>query len=176
MIQSQQSYSVCSFTFLILHTSTLQTSSWLSSFLRGLSQGYEAEPYPVWVFAGSCTLWRVSRQLQKGSQREMGTGAIQFTTKDSSKSGPDLKKLLKLHSFPKPPDSAFIPSKSSKQSMLQALTTLVSSNPAHMLNLFQMWGNTLPPGPNSRFRHSWSLIGIYYFCFKECHVHYSTGD
>lgn len=118
MIQSHQPYSVCSFTFLILHTSTLQTSSQLSSFLGGLRQGYEAEPYPIYVFTGSCTLWWVRRQLQKGSQIETGTSAIQFMTKDSSKSGPDLKKLLKLHGFPKLSDSTFIPSKSSKWSML----------------------------------------------------------
>lgn len=126
MIQSQQSYSVCSFTFLILHTSTLPTSSQLSSFPGGLRQGYEAEPYPSQTFTGSCTLWRVWRRLQKGSQREMGTGAIQFMTKDSSESGPDLKKLLKLHCFPKPADW-FYTLQILKQSPLTALPTLVSS-------------------------------------------------
>lgn len=114
MIWSQQSYSICSFTSLILHTSTLPTSSQLSSFPGGLRQGYEAEPYPSQTFTGSCTLWRVWRQLQKGSQRETGTGAFQFMTKGSSKSRPDLAKLLKWHCFPKPADSIFMPSKSSK--------------------------------------------------------------
>lgn len=126
MIQSQRSYSVYSFTFLILHTSTLPTSSQLSSFPGGLRQGYEAEPYPSQTFTGSCTLWRVRRRLQKGSQREMGTGAIQFMTKDSSESRPDLKKLLKLHCFPKPADW-FYTLQILKQSPLTALPTLVSS-------------------------------------------------
>lgn len=70
MICSQQSYSVCSFTSLILHTSTLPTSSQLSSFPGGLRQGYEAEPYPSQTFTGSCTLWRVWRRLQEGSERD----------------------------------------------------------------------------------------------------------